>query len=341
MKHILILVIIVVIKAIFAASETAFTYLNKAKISHMSKRNKRAKKINEMIEKNHRFFGLTEVGITMCELFASVIAGDLFVNQLSEKFIKLSWNSNAATVVSIIIVTIVLSYLLLVFGLLLPKRIARNHPEQTAFRLINILTILSIINYPFEKIVKASTTVFCKILGIKENDKELLTEKEIKMIISEGKEQGIIDKVEKEILFKTLKYNDILVKEIMTQKEKVDFINLKDDTEKILTNIQKYKYTRMPVYEGNRDNIVGVLNIKDILMKLEDENKIKIHIKELIRPSTFIEKNEKITNAFKIMQANKQGLLIAIDESKKVVGIITMEDILEKLVGEILDEYGK
>jgi len=341
MKIILIILIIVAIKAIFAASETAFTYLNKAKIHQMSKKDKRAKRINEMLEKNHKLFGITEVGITICELFATIIAAETFVKNLAVKLTQMSIESDMAYTLSIVIVTLILSYVLLVLGLLLPKRIARNHPEKTAFRLINILSVLAVINYPFEKLVNYSTRLICKFFGIKENEKDVLTEKEIKMIIMEGKEQGIIDKVEKDILFKTLSYNDILTKDIMVPKEDVDFINVKDDTEKILSNIKKYKYTRIPVYKDSKDNVIGIINIKDIILQIEENKKIDIDIEKILRPVNFIQKDGKITNAFKSMQLNKHAMMIVIDKDKKVQGIITMEDIIEVLMGDIIDEYDK
>ena len=161
------------------------------------------------------------------------------------------------------------------------------------------------------------------------------------MIITEGKEQGIIDKVEKDILFKTLKYNDILAKEIMIPKEKVDFINIKDDTDKILSNIKKYKFTRIPVYKDNKDNVIGIINIKDVILQSEENKKIDINIEKILRSVNFIQKDDKITNAFKTMQLNKHAMMIVVDKDKRVVGIITMEDIIEELMGNILDEYDK
>jgi len=142
-------------------------------------------------------------------------------------------------------------------------------------------------------------------------------------------------------VFKALKYNDIFVKDIMKIKEEVDFLNIKSDTKQILENIKKYKYTRIPVFENNKDNVVGILNIKDIILELENTKNIEIELNKCIRPVIFIQKKDRITNAFKLMQVNNQVILIVRDENEKVVGIITMEDIIEKLVGTILDEYGK
>lgn len=341
MERAIILVIMVLIKAIFSASDTAFTYLNKAKISQESKKNRKAKKIKNMIENNHRFFGITEVGITLIELLASAYAAEVFVNPLSIMFMSYGMEKEIAILISIIIITIILSYFLLVFGAILPKRIARNNPEKTAYRLINILNLLAIINIPFEKLIRFSTKVFCKIFGIKENDKNMLSEKEIKMMILEGRDQGIVDKIEKEILFNALKFNDLTVKKIMKTKEEIDFINVKEDINKILENIKKHKYTRIPVFEGNKDHIIGILNVKDIALKLADDQSLNFDLRSILRKVIFVQKEEKIPYAFKTMQMNRQSMMIVLDENEKVVGLITMEDIIERLVGKIFDEYDK
>lgn len=339
MIKITILAIMIAMKAIFSASDTAFTYLNKAKISQESKKNKKAKKIKNMIENNHRFFGIIEVGITMIELFSSAYAAEAFVTPFSNYLIDKGIEQNISILIAIVVVTIILSYFLLIFGSVLPKRIARNNPEKVAYSLINILNFLAIINIPFEKLIRFSTKVFCKIFRVKENDKNILSEKEIKMMILEGKDQGIVDKIEKDILFKALKFNDITVKKIMKPKEEIDFINVKEDMSKILKNIKKYKYTRIPVFEGNKDHVIGILNVKDIAIHLADDKKLDFNLQSILRNVMFVQKEEKIPHAFKTMQINRQSIMIVLDEKKKVVGLITMEDIIEELVGKIFDEY--
>lgn len=341
MIRVIILAIMIAMKAIFSASDTAFTYLNKAKISQESKKNRKAKKIKNMIENNHRFFGIIEVGITMIELFSSAYAAEAFVTPFSNYLIEKGIEQNMAVLIAIIIVTIILSYFLLIFGSVLPKRIARNNPEKTAYVLINILSVLAIINIPFEKLIRSSTKLFCKIFNIKENDKNILSEKEIKMMILEGKDQGIVDKIEKDILFNALKFNDITVKKIMKPKEEIDFINVKEDISKVLKNIKKYKYTRIPVFENNKDHVIGILNVKDIALKLADNQNFDFDLRSILRNVMFVQKEEKIPYVFKTMQTNRQSIMIVLDENEKVVGLITMEDIIEELVGKIFDEYDK
>ncbi|NLC87387.1 MAG: DUF21 domain-containing protein [Clostridiaceae bacterium] len=336
----IVLIIMVIMKAILSASDTAFTYINKIKVSQESKKNKKALKIKNMIEQNQRFYGIIEVGITMIELLASAYAAEAFVTPFSKYLVtSIGLDEKIAIVLAICLVTIVLSYFLLIFGSVLPKRIAKNNPEKTAYSLINILNILAILNYPFEKLITFSTKILCKIFRIKPRDKEVLSEKEIKMMIIEGKDQGIVDKIEKDILFNALKFNDIKVKKVMKQKEEIDFINIEEDIFDVLKNIKKYKYTRVPIFEKNKDNIIGIFNVKDIAIKLADDTKLNIKIKDILRPAMFVSEEQKLPYAFKEMQKNKQAMMIVKDKDDNVVGLITMEDIIERLVGNIFDEY--
>lgn len=256
LQKILVLIIILLIKAIFTAGDTALTYINKAKISQESKKNRRAKKIKEFSKNTAKFYGAMEVGITLTELIATAFAAEAFVYPLAYNLQQWNIPHDIATVFSLIIITLILSYVLLVFGSILPKRIARNHPEKTAYRLINILWLFSKINYPFERLIHASTKFLTILLGIDNVDKQELTEKEIKMTIAEGKDQGILSQTEKEIVYNALKFNDILVKNIMIPKEKIDFINYDQPTEEIFQNISKHPYTRLPVYKGDENNVI-------------------------------------------------------------------------------------
>lgn len=333
---IIFLILVIVIKAIFSAADTAFLYVNKAKISQLSKTNRRAKRIKQLINNSHRFYGSIEVVITMCELFATFLAEAAYSSSLTIWLITLSISYKSARILAIIIIAVILSYILLLFGAILPKKIARNHPERTAFFLVNIVWFVSKLNTPFEKIISLSEKFFSIIFGIKDNPKDKLTEKEIRMIIREGMEQGIIANSEKEILFNTLKFNDFLVKDVMIPKEKVHFINITDSKEKILENIQKYKYTRIPVFKTSKNNVIGVLNIKDIIIDYAEN---KWELKDIIRDVVFVLENQKIADLFKNMQVNSQSIAIVVNEEKQVKGIITLEDIIEKLVGQISDEY--
>lgn len=339
MESIIILMVIVLVKAIFSAADTAFTYTSKFKISQESKKNTKARQIKKMLEDKNRVFEIIEVGIIMAELLASAFVAEVYLGRLSEFMMNYGISQGIATILATIIITIVLSYILLIFGGILPKKIARNNPEKMAYRLIGILQVLAFINKPFEKLIKVSIKIFSKIIGIEEEPEDKLTEREIKMIIAEGKNQGIVNQIEKDIAIKALKFNDIAVKEIMIPKEDIKFINIKENSERIMEDIRKCKYTRIPVFEGTKDNVVGILNIKDLI--LTDKNQLKkgIKLQEMLRPVIVVIKEEKISSVFKVMKSNHQGMMMVEDKEQRIVGLVTMEDILERLVGKIFDEY--
>jgi len=336
---VILLILLVCIKAIFSAADTAFIYVNKSKISQMSKTSKRAKRIKGLIQNSHRFFGAVEIVIVMCELFATIIAEAAFNSSLTLWLISLSISYNISKILAVIIIAVVLSYTLLLFGAILPKKIARNHPEKTAFILVNIVWFVSKLNIPFEKIISVSEKFFSKLFGIKNNPKDKITEKEIRMIIREGIDQGIITNSEKEILFNTLKFDNFMVKDVMIPKDKAHFINIADDKEKILEHIKKYKFTRIPVFKTSKDNVVGVLNIKDIILDYAEDKEVNWNLKTIMRDIMFVYENQKIEDIFKSMQINSQSIAIVVNDAKEVKGIITLEDIIEKLVGQIFDEY--
>ncbi len=339
MIRVLILAIILLAKAVFSAADTAFTYVSKAKISQESKKNERAKRLKKILEDKSRLFDIIEVGIVMAELFATAFVAEFYLEELADFLMGMNIKADIAMLLSVLIITVILSYILLIFGGILPKKIARNNPEKTAYTLMGIFKIFVILNIPFEKIIRVSIKVFCRIFGIQDKPEDRLTEREIKMIIAEGKDQGIVDSIEKEIAFNALKFNNIPVKKAMVPKEEIKFINVKETPEKILETIRKYKFTRMPVFENTRDNVIGLLNIKDLVLAENNKKLSSINIKSIVRPILIVEKEQKISAIFKIMQANQQAMSIVKDRDAKVVGLVTMEDILEKLVGKIFDEY--
>ena len=341
----LILAIIVYIKAIFSAVDTAYTYLNKHKINQMSKRinksDKKTKKIKEMLDHKLRVYGTTRIGITLAELFASVFTAEAFLDLIAKKMEIIGISDvYAQYTFSVIIITIVLSYFTLVFGELLPKRIARNNPEKVAYKTIDFLLIVSKLNYIFEKFLNFSEEFFAKIFGIKNEPEEKLTEKEIKLIISEGKDQGIFDENERKLLYNAFKFDDLRAKDIMIPKENVVSVDVSSNIDEIIEFIKKFKFTRIPVYSKSNDNIIGILNVKDILIDGIDKNSIKsLNLEAILRDPIYATKEEKIENIFRNMQINKKHMAIILNKDGKLEGLVTLENILESLVGNIIDEF--
>ena len=334
--------ILVIIKSIFSAADTAFTYINRAEIKQLSKTDKKAEKIRILMEDSNKFFGIIEVGINMCELLAGAVVSVTVLEYVIDALKTYGLSINTTIVLGVIIVTAILSYIMLVFGGVLPKRIARNHPKKVAYNLIDILWIVAKLNRPFEWLIDTSTNIFSKIMGIKVNDKERMTEKQLKLIIKEAKDEGVLENIEKKIFFNTIKANDIEVRKAMIPLNKLFLINIDDDFDDIIENIQENKYTRIPAYEDETTNIIGTFNVKEAAIKyVKGGLKNKEQIQELLKEPTHIKQDEKIFKVFKELQKNNKVMGIVYNNENIPIGLISIEDILEKLVGKIFDEDDK
>lgn len=342
MKNFIILLILILIKAVFSASDEAFIYLNRSKIAQLAKKgNKKARLLKELLNKQNKFFATIKISITLLEFASSGFAAETFLKSLIENLKILPLDYTAIYIISMIIITVILSYVSLILGDLLPKKIAKNYPEKASMSLVYIVYFVSKLIYPFEVILNSSLKVICKILHIKDEKQEKLTERELKLIIAEGKDIGIFDADEKRLLLNALKFDDLCIKDILVPRDKVEFIDINTSYKTLMELIGKCGFTRIPVYDGNIDNIIGILNVKDIIYeyaKIKDKSK-EIDIKKLVRPALFIDKNDKVDDTFKIMRLNSKAMAIVISSNRNVEGIVTMSDMLSRLVGNFFDEF--
>ncbi len=340
LTQIIVLVILVLFNAYFAATEIAFISLNDAKIEKEAKEgNKKAKNILKMLKSPSKFLATIQIGITLAGFLSSAFASDAFADKLAP--ILNSWlpvlSLEAWRGISIILITIILSFFTLVFGELVPKRLAMKYYEKISYATIGVIRGISIVTAPFVKLLTFSTNMISKIFGVGEAEEEVVTEEEIKMMIDEGEEKGTIERGEKQLLNNVFEFNDIIVSEVMTPRTEMYAIDINSDINDTLDEIDEFKYSRIPVYEDNIDDIKGILFVKDILKPLKDNK--RVDIKKLIREPYFIPESKDIDELFKEMQQNKVQIAIAIDEYGGTAGLITMEDIIEELVGNIFDEY--
>ena len=339
MISLLVLAILIFVNAFFAAAEIAFISLNDAKIDRQAKEgDKKAKRIKKMIKEPSKFLATIQIGITLAGFLSSAFAADAFASELAPKLN--SWidlGVNAWNTISIVIITIILSYFSLVFGELVPKRMAMKNPEKIAFGTIGIIRFIHIITLPIVNFLNFSTNLICKLFGIGPQDENTVTEEEIRMMIDVGEEKGSIEEEEKELLNNVFEFNDKTVSDVMIHRTEVYGIDVTSKIEDILADLKEYKYSRIPVYDDTIDNIVGVLFIKDLLAYAYTKKEVKI--KKIMRPAYFVADTKPINELFKEMQRDKQQLAIVLDEYGGTAGIITMEDIIEELVGNIFDEY--
>lgn len=337
---IVILVILIGINAFFASSEIAFISLNDAKIEKQAKDgDKKAKSIQNMLKDPSKFLATIQIGVTLAGFLSSAFAADTFAEVLSPKLYNLMPFIQVQTwrAISIILITLILSYFTLVFGELVPKRLAMKYTEKIAFSSVGIIKAISVIASPFVKLLTLSTNAVSKIFKITENEEEVVTEEEIRMMIDVGEEKGVIGVAAKEMLNNVFEFNDKIVSEIMIPRTEVFALD-KELTIKEVIDIlsEDTRYSRVPVYEETIDNIVGIVYIKDILLSKKDENR---KIKELMKKAYYVPETITVDKLFEEMRKNKKQISIVIEEHGGTSGIVTMEDILEEIVGEIYDEY--
>ena len=342
-SQLIVLMILILINAYFAASEIAFISLNDAKIEKQAKEgNKKAKQIEKMLKTPSKFLATIQIGITLAGFLSSAFASETFADKIAPYLYNMIpaislgvWKS-----ISIIFITIILSFFTLVFGELVPKRLAMKHYEKISFATIGVIRTISIITAPFVKLLTSVTNGISKIFGVGENEEETVTEEEIKMMVDQGEERGTIKEDEKELINNVFEFNDITVSEIMRHRKDIFAVDINISTDELLEELSKeeYRYSRIPVYDETIDEIKGVLYVKDILKNI---NKKTFKVKNVIKDAYFISQNRLINEVFKELQKNKKQLAIILDEYGGTAGIVTMEDILEELVGDIYDEYDK
>ena len=340
-SQLIVLVILILLNAYFAASEIAFISLNDAKIEKQAKEgNKKAKQIEKMLKEPSKFLATIQIGITLAGFLSSAFASETFADMLAP--ILNSWIPSISIgiwkSISIIIITIILSFFTLVFGELVPKRLAMKHYEKISFATIGVIRAISIITAPFVKLLTVVTNAISRIFGVGENEEETVTEEEIKMMVNQGEEKGTIEESEKELINNVFEFNDITVSEIMKHRKDIFAVDMRISNEELLDELsqEEYRYSRIPVYEETIDEIKGILYVKDILKNIKKKN---FKVKNLIKEAYFVSQNRLINEVFKELQKNKMQIAIVVDEYGGTAGIVTMEDILEELVGDIYDEY--
>jgi len=334
MADILMLFCLVLLNAFFAMTEIAFVSLNDAKIDMMAKSgDKKAIKIKKLLNMPSKFLATIQIGITFAGFLSSAFAADTFADQLAPALVPLL--GTHARSISIVLVTIILSFFSLIFGELVPKRIGMKFHEKIAFATVGIIRTIAIILAPFVKLLTWTTNFVSKIFGVSESDEEVVTEEEIRMMVDAGEEKGAIEEEEKEMINNVFEFNDIVVSEIMVPRNDLVAVDLNLTVEELFEELGNDRTTsRIPLYEEDLDNIKGVLHIKDVLNKPKETK-----LKDLMREAYYVPETKKINELFNEFKRQKIQMAIVIDEYGGTAGIVTMEDVLEELVGDIYDEY--
>ena len=340
MGQTVLLIVLILINAFFASCEIAFISLNDMKIELQAKKgDKKSKRIYKMIKNPSEFLSTIQIGITLAGFLSSAYAADTYASKLSPllnntfPFFSLQiWNN-----ISIVIITVILSYFTLIFGELVPKRIAMKHYEKIAFSSIGIISAVATIMRPFVKFLTWSTNVVSKIFGVSEEQEEVVTEEEIRMMTDVGEQKGTIDKIEGKMIDNVFEFDDKEAFSVMVPRNEIYALDYNLTINQFITEISNnITYSRIPVYDETIDQIKGIVYVKDILVSELNKN---TKVKNLMKDVYFVSETKPINEIFDELRKRKIQMAIVLDEFGGTSGLITMEDIIEEIVGEIYDEY--
>ena len=342
--RIVFLICLILTNAFFAASEIAIISLNDGKIKKMAEEgNKKAKQIAKLVSEPSKFLATIQVGVTLSGFLASAVAAEGFSGRVTEAlypFLNNVVSQDILSAIVLVIITCILSYFTLVFGELVPKRFAMQNCEAVSMFVIGFLTVFEKATRPFVKFLSFSTNGIIKLFGGNPNaTEENVTEEEIRMMVDLGEEKGTIEVGEKEMIENVFDFNNITAAEVMTHRKDIVGIPKNASLEEIVSLMDEEKYTRFPIFEDDIDNIIGMLHSKDVIKYLNNKNNLKFNIDDIIRPIYFVPDSKMIDDIFRELQKNKMYMAAVVDEYGGTAGILTIEDLMEQLVGNIFDEY--
>ncbi len=335
----ILILILTLINAFFSASEMAIVSLNKNKIKVLAEEgNKNAILIERLLQEPTKFLSTVQVGITLASFFSSASAATGISNVFGNSLETL--NIPYAHEISLIVVTIILSYITLVFGELLPKRLALQNSQKIAMYAVKPIMLISKITIPFVKLLSISTNFLIRLFNVNsKNLEEKVSKEEIKSLVDVGQEHGVINETEKDMINSIFEFDDKLAKEVMTPRTNVYMINIDDCANTYLNSLLNEKYSRIPIFQENIDNIIGILYMKDFLCEAYKVGFDNVNLRNILHTPYFVPEMKNIDELFKELQISKKHMAILIDEYGGFSGIVTIEDLIEEVMGDIGDEF--
>jgi len=322
--QVVVLIILIMLSSFFSASETALMSISKIRVRRMVEENvKGANKVKILVDNPSGLLAAILVGNNVVNIASSSLATVIAINIFGSKGVAIS--------------TVLMTVLILIFGEITPKTLASQNSEQISLKVANPLFIVSTIFKPVVIITTTISNFFVKLFGGKtDGNKPFITEDELKTIVDVSEEEGILKSEEKDMIHNVFQFGDLYAKDVMVQRVDMIALDIEESLDNIILLIKEEGYSRIPIYLDNIDNVVGILNVKDIIF-MEDTK--DFNLKNYMREITYTYEFRKATELFKDMNKNRQHMVVVLDEYGGTVGIVTIEDLIEEIVGEISDEY--
>ena len=341
LKQLLLQLVLIALNAFFAATEIAVISLNEKKVHALADEgDKRAGKMLKIIEEPTRFLSTIQIGITLAGFLGSAFAADNFAEKVSEFFIKTfgvpqSYKGTMNTV-AVVAVTLILSYFTLILGELVPKRIAMKHKEKLANSVCGVISFLAALLKPIIWFLTVSTNAVLRLIGIDPHEKEEpVSEEDIVLMLDAGADEGSLDQDDIEYIKNVFKLDKMTAEDVMTPWKSVVCFTADATDSEVIDVIEKEGYSRIPVYDEEEDHIIGILHARDYLLRRGSPG---FTLKDVMHQPVFVPETVNLDMLFKDMQTDHNHLVVVVNEYGETSGIVSMEDILEEIVGEIWDE---
>lgn len=339
--QITLLIVLIIVNACFAAAEMAIVSVNKNRIRSLAQEgNKKAEALSRLIDEPNKFLSAIQVVITLAGFLTSAEAAVSFSDDVG------IWLDNVGIPygqeIAVIIVTLVLSFFTLVFGELFPKRLAMLHADGMAMAVVKPILFISALFKPFVWLLSVTVTLFLKICRQRIDVTNVeYSEDDVVSMLEAGQESGELKEEGKKMITSIFAFDDLLAYEVMTPRTDVFSIDINAPTQEYIDELMELRFSRIPVYEDDSDNIIGILYIKDYLIKAREDGFDNVNFRSILRKPYFVPETKNIDSLFFELQTTKQHIAILIDEYGGFSGIVTMEDIIEEVMGDIDDEYDK
>lgn len=337
--QLLFLVFLTFVNAFFAGAEMAVVSVNKNKIRRLAENgNKKAILIQKLMEDSTKFLSTIQVVITFANFFSSASAASGISKILGGWMSK--FNIPFSETIALVIVTLLLSFVTLVLGELVPKRIALQKAEAFSLWTVKPIYIISKVMAPFIKLLSLSTNFILRLVGMKtENIEERVSEEEIKALLESGSEQGVFNEIEKEMITSIFSFDDKIAKDVMVPRKAVYAIDIEEPLEDYVDELLSSRHSKIPVYKEDIDNIIGVLHMKDFILAAKENTFTGVKIEDIMQEPYFVPESKNTDELFRDLQTKKNHMAILIDEYGGFSGIVTVEDLVEEVMGEINNGY--
>ena len=339
------LLVLILVNAFFAMSEIAIITLNDNKVKAMAEDgHKGAKRVLSLTKNPSGFLSSIQIGITLAGFLTSASAADSFSGPLANWIYSFEWakffDQGTWQGISLVVVTIIISYFSLVLGELVPKRIGMQAAEKISFKIAPMLLFVKSCFKPFIAFLTVSTNIVVRMFGFDPNaSEENVTEEEILMMVDAGEEKGVIEESQKEMINNIFEFDDIVAADVMTHRTEIEAVEIHEPLADIVKLAIEEGYSRIPVYKEELDNIVGILYVKDLLKYVGNDVPKSFKITNIMRTAVFVPESKKCGDLFNEMTEQKLQMVIIVDEYGGVAGLVTIEDLLESIVGNMQDEY--